>query len=127
MAGTVGQGGSDEKRREIPYLGAVKIAAVVMGIMIVVGIAVIGVTIAKRLGGAGEEPPAAAATALPGVTVFGDVSVSLPAGSKLRSMSLDGRLLALQLVLEEGTAAVLMIDTATGDRLGLIRLPVGAP
>ena len=55
MAGTIGQGGTPEKRPVVPYLGAVKVAAVVMAILIVVGIGVLGVTVAKRVGGAGDK------------------------------------------------------------------------
>src|SRR3546814_948406 len=48
MAGTIGQGGTPEKRPVVPYLGAVKVAAAVMAVMIVVGLAILGVTVATR-------------------------------------------------------------------------------
>ncbi len=121
MAGTVGQGGPDEKRREIPYLGAVKVAAVVMGIMIVVGVAVIGVTIAKRLSGAGDEVTAVVPAAAPAIP-FGERALALPKGAKVTALALESGRLAVALNLAEGGTAILMIDAATGQRLGLIRL-----
>ena len=129
MTGTIGEGPSGEKRREVPYLGIVKIAAVVMGIMIVVGLAVIGVTIAKRLSGAGEDQaggvpdvaaPAAVVTAAPGAP--GVLDVPIPAGSRVVAVETDGRRLVVRLVLSGGGTAVLLLDADTGDRLGLLTL-----
>lgn len=130
MSGTIGEGPSGEKRREVPYLGAVKIASVVMGVMILVGLAVIGVTIAKRLSGAGEEPPAAAVPAPALVTAPqapGDLTVPVPTGARVLSMALNGRRLAVTLGLPDGRSAVLLIDADTGNRLGLLTLDPAAP
>ena len=129
MSGTIGEGPSGEKRREVPYLGVVKIASVVMGIMIVVGLAVIGVTIAKRLSGAGEEPqatapvtpsPAAAATAAPGAP--GTQDIAIPARSRVVDLQADGRRLVVRLALSGGGTAILLLDADTGARLGLLTL-----
>ena len=134
MSGTIGEAPSGEKRREVPYLGIVKIASVVMGIMIVVGLAVIGVTIAKRLSGAGEEtaavapvdaagtvPAAGSAVALaPGAP--GALDVTLPARSRVVDVTSDGRRLIVRLILSGGGTAVLLLDADTGDRLGLLTL-----
>lgn len=128
MSGTIGEGPTGEKRREVPYLGVVKIASVVMGIMIVVGLAVIGVTIAKRLSGAGdtsaEQPTAATAVGAP--QAVGDHDIALPRGARLIGTALDGNRLALRLELADGRAAILLVDAGTGARLGLLTLTPAA-
>lgn len=124
MAGTIGQGGTPEKRPVVPYLGAVKVAAVVMGIMIVVGLGVLGVTVARRLGGAGEEPreaPAAAAPQAP-PAAFGDVSLRLPPRARVLDMAMDQRRLVLHLQLAGRDKALLVVDLESGRQLGFIRL-----
>lgn len=129
MSGTIGEGPSGEKRREVPYLGIVKIASVVMGLMIVVGLAVIGVTIAKRLSGAGEEQavvapvtpaPGAAIAAAPGAP--GELNVMIPGRSRVVDVQADGRRLVVRLMLSGGGTAVLLLDADTGERLGLLTL-----
>lgn len=132
MAGTIGEGPkpdqSAEKRREIPYLGAVKIAAVVMGIMIVVGVAVIGVTIAKRLAGDGEAPSARPDSPAPTVPrSFADRDITIPEGAAVVDTTVNGRRLAISLRLRDGRSAVLLVDAETGDRLGLLTLTPATP
>lgn len=122
MAGTIGQGGTPEKRPVVPYLGAVKVAAVVMGVMIVVGLGVLGVTVAKRLGGAGsrEAPVAEAPQAPP--AAFGDVSLRLPPRARVLDMAMDQRRLVLHLQLAGRDKALLVVDLESGRQLGFIRL-----
>lgn len=124
MTGTIGQGGTPEKRPEVPYLGAVKVAAVVMAIMIVVGLAVLGVTVAKRVGGAGtpdtQEAIVAAPTAPP--TAFGEVALQLPPRARVLDMAMDQRRLILHLQLAGRDKALMVVDLENGRSLGLIRL-----
>lgn len=129
MSGTIGEGPSGEKRREVPYLGIVKIASVVMGIMIVVGMAVIGVTIAKRLSGAGEEQlavapetptPGRSVTVAPGAPGIQDIAI--PARSRVVDVQTDGRRLLVRLALSGGGTAILLLDADTGAQLGLLTL-----
>lgn len=125
MTGTIGQGGPPEKRPVVPYLGAVKVAAAVMGIMIVVGIAVLGVTVAKRLGGAGSETREAAGSVVAPVaapTAFGEVSLQLPPRARILDMTMDQRRLVLHLQLAGRDKALMVVDLENGRRLGLIRL-----
>lgn len=100
-----------------------------MGIMIVVGLAVIGVTIAKRLSGAGEEQAAVVPSAsMSGTPVAaapgapGDLDVTIPARSRVVDVQTDGRRLVVRLVLSGGGTAVLLLDADTGARLGLLTL-----
>lgn len=126
MSGTIGEGPAGEKRREVPYLGIVKIASVVMGIMIVVGLAVIGVTIAKRLSGTGQEQvavePAWSATIAAAPGAPGELTVQIPARSRVVDVQTDGRRLVIRLMLSGGGTAVLLLDADTGERLGLLTL-----
>ena len=98
-----------------------------MGLMILVGLAVIGVTIAKRLSGAGEDQAASAPSAqsqtvsisaAPGTP--GSVDVAIPARSRVTDVHSDGRRLVVRLTLSGGGTAVLLVDADTGDRLGLL-------
>lgn len=128
MAGTIGQGGTPEKRPVVPYLGAVKVAAAVMGVMIIVGLAVLGITVAKRVGGA--KPAASVASAVPatmpvsGATpaAFGDVSLRLPPRARVIDMVMDSSRLVVQLQVANGDRALLVVDLQTGRQLGLIHL-----
>lgn len=112
----------------MPYLGAVKVAAAVMGIMIVVGLGVIGVTIAKRTVGSGAEPPATAAMpsaiAVPAEppAAFGEVSLRLPPRSRILDMTMDQRRLVLHLQLAGRDKALMVVDLENGRSLGMIRL-----
>ena len=98
-----------------------------MGIMILVGLAVLGVTIAKRLSGAGEDraatAPAVESTAVrprtaPGAP--GALDVAIPARSRVTDVESDGRRLVVRLTLSGGGTAVLLVDADTGARLGLL-------
>lgn len=129
MAGNIGQGGTPEKRPVVPYLGAVKVAAAVMGVMIVAGLGILGVTVAKRLGGAGSDTPetapgAVAAVAVPAAppTAFGEVSLRLPPRARILDMAMDQRRLVLHLQLAGRDKALMVIDLESGRSLGLIRL-----
>ncbi len=124
MAGTIGQGGTPEKRPVVPYLGAVKVAAVVMAVMIVAGLGILGVTVAKRVGGAGSgdaAPVAAAApTAVP--TAFGEVTLQLPPRARILDMAMDQRRLVLHLQLAGRDKALMVVDLENGRSLGTITL-----
>lgn len=114
----------------MPYLGALKVAVVVMGLLIVAGTGVIVVTIAKRM--TASSTPDAETTPTPVVlpgptspvpvavppTAFGDVSIPLAAGARVaRTHANSGRLVVE--IAEAGDATtILVLDLATGERLG---------
>lgn len=110
----------------VPYLGAVKVAAVVMAIMIVVGLGILGVTVATRVGGAGDRQAAAVQPAAPvAVTspaAFGEVALQLPPRARILDMAMDQRRLVLHLQLAGRDKALMVVDLETGRSLGLIRL-----
>lgn len=95
-----------------PGLRVLKVLVVVMGVLIVAGIAVIGVTIANRLSDAASK--ATAAEAIDAARI-GDIAVSLPPGTRIvETVVTDTRL-------------TLRTDGADGPRIYLFHLPSGEP
>lgn len=90
-----------------------KIAVVVMGIMIVVGIAIL----IGRILYLASQGPRQAATVRAHSAVDG--RVALPAGAVIRNLSLAGDRLAIHYDAPTGTG-IAIIDTTTGTRLGHI-------
>jgi hypothetical protein len=90
---------------------ALKILVVVMGVMLIVGFAVVIATIAGRLSrsGTATRPLAAAA-------------IEIPRGARIEAMTAGPDRLILGLALPEGGRQLLVIDLATGTRLGTIEL-----
>jgi len=87
-----------------------------MGILIVVGTAIIAVVIARR-GGDGS-------------LAGGDASsktawLALPAGARVVETALDGDRIALRIALIRGGQRVIIIDAHTGRRVGAIDLMPG--
>lgn len=91
---------------------ALKVLVVVMGIMIVAGVAVLVVAIAGRLsrGGPATTPP----------QPFAAVPVEMPAGARVETMSLGADRLAVAVVLPDGSWRIVVIDLASGRQLGTI-------
>jgi hypothetical protein len=85
-----------------------------MGVLIVVGSAVIVVKIAQR--GGGDD---GAANAGPAVT---PATIALPAGARVIETALDGDRIALRIALEGGGEQVLIIDARTGRHIGAVHL-----
>lgn len=109
------------------YLGAVKLAVGVMGMLIVVGVVILAVTVVQRLsGGSGVDPTSRARSEMPPPS-FDEVSLPLPAGAVIQDMEMDGRRLILRLLLAGDRPALMLVDLDTGRRLGLIRLEAAAP
>ena len=87
-----------------------------MGILIVVGTAMIAVMIARRGGDGGA--------------VGGDASsktarIALPAGARVIETALDGDRIALRIALDGGGQRVIIIDVPTGRRVGAVNLITG--
>ena len=93
---------------------ALKILVVVMGIMLVVGFAALIVAIAGRV--AHRRPEAAADHPFP------TTAVEIPPGARVEAMTTAANRLILDLVLPDGDREVVLIDLATGGRLGTIEL-----
>lgn len=105
---------------------ALKTLVVAMGILILAGIAVVGVTLynrAARPGGlAGDR--AAAQTTRPAEHPTA-ASLGLPAGSRIRGLAGAGNRVVVHVELPGGEEQLLLLDPATGQVAG--RLGVSAP
>ncbi len=105
---------------------ALKALVIVMAVLIAAGLTVLVVMVIK---GAGQDTPESAsrvplAGAAPG---FGETGVALPPGAEILETSTgDGRIV-LRIRQPDGARALLIIDAATGRRLGLVRLQDGGP
>lgn len=98
-----------------------------MGVLIIAGMGVIGVTMVRRITAAStdtvETTATTATTAATETTVagFGQVELAVPAGARLVDMDVDGDRLVLHLETAAG-ARVLVIDLTTGKTVGAIAL-----
>lgn len=102
---------------------ALRILVVVMGVMIVLGMTVIAVTLAKRAGlwGGVDNGTPAAATAQ-----FGTATVPLPPGTRLDRELVVGETLVLKALGREGETTYLVLDLDSGTLRGSLRV-VEAP
>ena len=91
-----------------------KVLVVVMGVMIVIGFAVLIAGIASKMSrdrpGASAERP------------FGATALDIPHGARIEAMTAAPNRLILELALPDGQLQLVVIDLATGARLGTIAL-----
>jgi hypothetical protein len=102
---------------------ALKFAVIGMGVLVVLGLAIIVATVAKRLG-AGKAPETAAALAVPTPSrppaAFGDTLVSIPRGGRMVDFRVDGGRLLIH-VRPPGLEDVIhVVDLETGRILGTV-------
>ncbi len=104
---------------------ALKTLVIVLGVMIVAGIAVIGVTVYHRATNLVNSPvpPSAKPSTEPGFGPgFGRVALELPAGSRVVEMTAEDDRLILRVDLADGGRQIIILDMATGKRLGTFEL-----
>jgi hypothetical protein len=106
---------------------ALKALVIVMGVLILLGMAVVAVTLYKRATQRMVEtrPPAGAEEAVS--RAFGTRLVAIPPGATLRRVFAEGDRLLVQLSLADGTPGVLVLDLRDGSVLGQIEFPAAAP
>ncbi len=90
-----------------------------MGVLIIAGMGVIGVTMVRRITSAATDTVETTATTAAGG--FGQVELAVPTGARLVDMDVDGDRLVLHLETADG-ARVLVIDLTTGKTVGAIDL-----
>jgi hypothetical protein len=90
-----------------------KTLVIVMGVMLVVGVAALAVTIAVRLSHRAPGPIPSAFTASP---------ITLPHGAKIEMISNGPERIVLEVALADGSAELVVIDLATGQLAGIIPL-----
>ena len=93
---------------------ALKILVVVMGVMLVVGFAALVAVIAGRVSRGGPSPTTS--------RVFAGPSIDILRGARIEAMTAGPDRLIVALTLPEGGRQLLVIDLATGTRLGTIEL-----
>ncbi len=105
-------------------LRALKFLVIGMGVAIVVGTAVVVVTIVQRAGAGWGDIRSAEATmetAAPDATPrpgFGTRTLDVPRGGRIVDMIAEGDRLFVRLETSEGARRIVVLDTATGARLG---------
>ncbi len=101
-----------------------KTLVIVLGVMIVVAIAVIGVTIYHRATNLVNSPvlPSTEPGFGPG---FGKVALDLPPGSRIVEMTAEDDRLILRVDLADGGRQIVILDMATGKRIGTFELREG--
>ncbi|MEE8333936.1 MAG: hypothetical protein V3R85_08805 [Alphaproteobacteria bacterium] len=110
---------------------ALKALVIIMAVLIAAGLTVLVVMVVKNAGkdappstAAGGSSAPLAATSAPG---FGETGINLPPGAAIIETSTgDGRIV-LRIRQPDGGQALVVIDAATGRRLGLVRLKDGEP
>jgi hypothetical protein len=94
-------------------VAGLKTLVTVMGVMLVAGVAVLIVVIAGRV--SQKTPPTSAQP-------FAAAPIDIPPGARIEAMSTGPDRLVLDVVLADGTRQLLLIDLATGRRIGTIPL-----
>ncbi|TXL70694.1 hypothetical protein FHP25_33545 [Vineibacter terrae] len=96
----------------------------VMGVLIVVGFAILLVEIGRRIftpkPGA---PEPALVTPAPPSRAFGQAEVRIPEGARIESLTASGDRMVAHVRTREGASLGYVIDTATGTLLGVVRFP----
>jgi hypothetical protein len=93
---------------------ALKILVIVMGVLLVGGFAALIVVIASRVA---HRQPAAASSA-----PFQAAPVNLPSGARIETIGVGADRLVLDVVEADGGRQLIILDLATGRRLGTIPL-----
>lgn len=93
---------------------ALKILVVVMGVLLVGGLATLIVVIAGRV--------ANRQAAAPSVPPFTAAPLDLPAGARIETIAVGADRLVLDIILPDGNRELVLIDLASGRRLGSIPL-----
>jgi len=94
-----------------------KFLVIFLGVVLLAGFVVLGVTIAKRASSKLTGDPNAAAPA-----AFDASPIALPKGSRIEETQVEGDRLFLRLTLENGAAQILILSVKDGSRLGTIAL-----
>jgi len=92
---------------------ALKTLVVVMGVMLIAGVAVLIVVIAGRV----SQKPAGTGTA-----PFAAAPIEIPPGARIEAMSTGPDRLVIDLMLADGNRQLVVIELATGRRIGTIPL-----
>ena len=101
-----------------------KIAVVTMGLMLLAGLGAVIVGMIYQASKVGKTPVSAASPAALESGIADAGALTVPEGSKLSSMALDGNRLAVHLTTPEG-GEIAIVDLTTGRVLSRITLQTG--
>ncbi len=95
-----------------------------MGVLIIIGTAIVGYTIVQRRSSANGGADATAAAAVPGKSPmsFGEVMAKLPADVVVEEMVGEGDRLMVRVRDADASQSILIFDLNSGRRLGVIHL-----
>jgi len=103
-----------------------KIAVVTMGLMLLAGLGAVIVGMIYQASKVGKKPVSAAAPAVLDRGIAGAGALTVPEGSKVTTMALDGNRLAVHLATPDG-GEIVIVDLTTGTVLSRIALQTGTP
>ena len=95
---------------------ALKILVVIMGIMLVGGFVALIVSIAYMTKHRQASVPATTSTP------YAAPAIDLPAGARIEAMAVGANRLVLNIIMPDGNRELLVLDVASGRRLGSIPL-----
>jgi Family of unknown function (DUF6476) len=92
-----------------------KVLVVVMGVMLVVGFAVLAAAVIGKISRGGGSATSHTRT-------FANAAIDIPRGARIEAMTIGADRLALALALPQGDRQLVVIDLGTGTRVGTIEL-----
>jgi hypothetical protein len=99
---------------------ALKVLVIVMGVVLVGGFVTLVMVIAGRVAERQAAAPAPSPASVP--QPFAAAPLELPAGARIDSMAVGSDRLVLDVGLADGNREIVVIDLASGQRLGAIPL-----
>jgi hypothetical protein len=105
---------------------ALKAIVIIMGLMILAALTLLGAIVAGRFTHRTAERPEAISAA-PGSAAYVAPGIDLPQGAQVEKMTLAGNRLVLDVALPNGEGELIILDVATGKRVGTIPLHRTAP
>lgn len=94
---------------------SLKILVIVLGVMLVVGFVALVVVIAHRVANRQPAPPSPSAP-------FLAQALELPAGARIETIAVGPDRVVLHLLFPDGAREIVIVDLASGRRLGTIPL-----
>lgn len=89
------------------------ITVIVLGVLLIIGFAIVVATIASRISASGEEAETAPVPQV-AVTPVGEFEVPVPAGYTIRSVTGDERRLVIHLVSDGQPERIMVVNTRSG-------------
>jgi len=104
--------------------GTLKAAVIIMGILIIAGMAflVYGLSVGLHKSTVSEDVGISAAPTPTALNRFGDISVDLPEGAQVNDYKIQDNRLIVSITVLGGGTQLIVIDLASGSRLGSITL-----